>query len=131
MLRNIHGPDTDPTLDQILTQLLDNVWSFLLFYFLLKPLLYFVFSKKVPFVSPPKRNRNTVCEDNCANWTIGFVFLHIHLWGFCRVRFLFVLICSMLGMKHQKIETLTKRNQTTRSKQANNPVLCFEKRQRT
>ena len=70
------GPDIDPTLDQILTQF----YGQFLFFVLLKPVLYSVFSQK-RCISHPKI-RNTICEHNYADWRTALFFFSVFFFFF-------------------------------------------------
>ena len=68
MLRNILGPVFNLYLDQFLTYIF-----FFLFFFVLKPLFYSVFSKNTKFKETQKKKKHTICEHNCANCSCSSV----------------------------------------------------------
>ena len=86
-LRNILGPIFDLCLNQFLTVKNWQCLPILVVTNMLKPLFYSAFSKTLHVLSPRPKNRNTICEHNCANWKNGVLFCILVLGGFCRVRF--------------------------------------------
>ena len=126
ILRNMLGPDIDATVDQILTQLFGRVLVIILFVEYCRNHYRIEFLAKIAFQSQPRKELGILVVNAPVPTKKTFCCFFVLILFLCVFALsVFFWTCFVLGMKN--IPKTTRRNQTTRSKQANGLVVRFAK----